>query len=166
MPYAFCPDCGGRLEDRVLDDHPRRVCRECGFILYENSKPCVGVLVVRDGKLLLVERAIEPFKGYWDVPGGFLEPGEHPEAGSIRELREETGLTVRPTELLGVWMDVYGERQEPTLNLCYLAEAVGGEAVAGSDASALHWFPLTDLPEQIAFAWEAEAIAVLKSRLT
>ena len=165
MAFAFCPDCGGRLGERLLDEHPRQVCQACGFVLYENSKPCSGVLVVRDDKLLLVERATEPFKGYWDIPGGFLEPGEHPEAGSIRELQEETGLTVRPTELLGIWMDVYGPRQEPTLNLCYLAEVVGGEESAGSDASALRWFPLADLPERIAFAWEAEAIAVLKARL-
>jgi 8-oxo-dGTP diphosphatase len=121
-------------------------------------------LVVESGRVLLVQRAIEPFKGWWDIPGGFLEVGEHPEAGAIRELQEETGLYIRPTELLGLYMDTYGPEQEPTLNICYLAEVAGGEAHPQSDVTELGWFALTDLPEQIAFTWSMAAIRQLHKK--
>lgn len=58
-------------------------CGVCGKWHYHNSKPCAGALVVRDGKVLLAQRGVEPFKGYWDIPGGFLEAGEHPEHGAF-----------------------------------------------------------------------------------
>ena len=162
MTYTYCPKCATTLVTRQLDDHDRQVCHKCTFIYYLNSSPCVGVLVVDEGKVLLVKRGIEPFKGYWDIPGGFLESGEHPAEGVVREMREETGLLVKPTEMLGFWMDVYGPEQEPTLNICYLAVPVGGELAAGSDAVDLHWHPISNLPEQIAFTWELEALALLR----
>lgn len=130
----------------------------------------MGVLVTRAGQndscpeVLLVKRAIEPAKGYWDIPGGFLESGEPPEIGAQRELLEETGLAIELTELLGFFMDVYGEEKEPVLNICYLARAVSGEARAGDDAAELAWFPLNKLPENIAFAWEKEALELMAKR--
>ena len=164
MAYSFCPECGDLLSLRVLHGEERMACRKCRFVLYENSRPCVGVLALSEGGVLLVKRAIEPFKGYWDIPGGFLEAGEHPVDGAVREMREETGLEIRPVEILGLYMDVYGPEQLPTLNICYLAEVSGGEARASSDASDLAWFPLDELPDEIAFSWEKEALAVLKRR--
>ena len=94
MTYPFCPNCGGPLGLRVPagDSHERLVCDNCAFIFYQNSKPCAEALVLRDGKVLLAQRAVEPFHGAWDIPGGFLENGEHPQDGVVRELREETGL--------------------------------------------------------------------------
>jgi 8-oxo-dGTP diphosphatase len=123
------------------------------------------VLVVRYGKVLLVQRAVEPFKGHWDIPGGFLNSNEHPAEAARREMLEETGLAVVPTEVLGFYMDVYGEEEFHTLNICYLARPTDGEARAGSDAVRLRWFPLDDLPEKIAFNWEREALELLRRRL-
>lgn len=167
MPYTFtfCPKCAARLEPH--DHHGRRLptCPSCAFTFHNNSAPCVGVFVMRDRAVLLVKRAVEPFLGWWDVPGGFLESGEHPEEGVKRELQEETGLIVAPTELLGFWPDVYGPEEEPTLNIGYVARIVGGEMRAGDDASELAWFPLEALPEQIAFKWEREALEILAERL-
>lgn len=176
MPYTytFCPKCATRLEPR--DHHGRTLptCPNCAFTFYNNSAPCTGVFVLRPcvgqelascHEVLLVKRAVEPFKGWWDVPGGFLESGEHPEAGAKRELWEETGLIIEPTELLGFWPDVYGPEEEPTLNIGYVARIIGGEMKAGDDASELAWFPLHALPEQIAFNWEREALGVLAERM-
>lgn len=166
--YSFCPKCGGPLERQFVeqDEHERLVCQVCGFIFYQLSKPCASALVVRGGRVLLVQRAIEPFKGWWDIPGGFLEPGEHPEAGAIRELREETGLEIRPTEILGIFMDAYpyGAGEEHTLNLFYLAKVMGGEPVAASDAAALAWFSKEELPENIAFRCCREALEAWRQR--
>ena len=165
MAYTFCPKCGIRLEARSLDGRERPACPECDFVDYQNAKPCVGVLVVDRGRVLLVERAIEPFKGYWDIPGGFLESDEHPAEGAKREMVEETGLVVEPAEVLGFWMDAYGDEEFTALNICYLARVTGGEAKAGSDAARIEWFPLDTLPRDIAFNWERAALEKLRDRL-
>lgn len=164
MTYSFCPKCGQSLRSRLVDGKERLVCSRCGFVFYQNSKPCAGVLVLDQGNLLLVRRAIEPFKGYWDIPGGFLEAGEHPEAGAIREVQEETGLLVKPVEMLGIFIDTYGQSGEYTLNLCYVAEVVGGQPRAAGDVSGLHWFDLLALPDRVAFNWSAEALELLQQR--
>jgi 8-oxo-dGTP diphosphatase len=124
---------------------------------YRNAKPCAGALVTRDGRLLLVKRSIEPYLGHWDIPGGFLEADEHPSAGAIREVREETGLEVRLTGLLGLYMGRYGDGGFHCLNIYFLAEVVGGEerpaddTAALSEAADLAWFAPDELPEAIAF---------------
>ena len=154
-PDRFCPRCGERLETvlRAGDEHPRQVCPACGRVHYRNAKPCAGVLAMQDGRLLLVRRGIEPFRGYWDVPGGFVEEGELPEAAALRELQEETGLEVRLTGLLGFYLDryVYQGEQGVTLNIYFTGEVVGGEARAGDDAVQIGWFPPDGLPTRIAF---------------
>ncbi len=165
MTFTFCPNCGTRLTPRHIEGRHRPACPNCSFVHYNNPLPCVGVLALDEGRVLLIKRAVAPFKGYWDIPGGFLEADEHPYAGAQRELREETGLEIEPTELLGFFMDLYGPDEEPTLNICYLAEVLSGEPRPGSDAVALQWFPLDALPEKIAFNWERDALALLRERL-
>ena len=126
--------------------------------------PSADIPALQGQEVLLVKRAVEPFKGYWDIPGGFLESGEHPADGARREVLEETGLVIEPTEVVGFYMDVYGPEDEPTLNICYLARVVGGEEEAGSDAEGMEWFPLDALPERIAFRWEREALEAVRRR--
>jgi ADP-ribose pyrophosphatase YjhB (NUDIX family) len=161
VPYTFCPHCGERLALRPIEGRELPACPACPFVFYNNSAPCVGVLVVDCDRVLLVKRAIEPAKGCWDVPGGFLESGEHPEAGAGRELREETGLEIELTALLGFFMAVYGEEAEPVLNICYLARATGGELGPGDDAAEAAWFALDAPPDDIAFTWVREALGML-----
>jgi ADP-ribose pyrophosphatase YjhB (NUDIX family) len=121
--------------------------------MYENSKPCSSVIVVRDGRVLLARRGVEPLKGYWDVPGGFLEAGEDPRAGAVREIMEETGLRIEPRELLGMWIDRYGDGPESvfTLNIYYLADAPDGEPQPEDDVDELRWFLPSEIPEDLAF---------------
>jgi ADP-ribose pyrophosphatase YjhB (NUDIX family) len=162
--YSFCPKCGHALEQRPVDGRERLVCVDCRFVFYQNPKPCASVLVLHRGQLLLVRRGIEPYRGWWDIPGGFLEADEHPEAGAIREVQEETGLLIRPVELLGIFMDTYGPTGEHTLNLCYVAELLGGQPRPASDVTDLHWFDLEALPDKVAFGWSQEALERLKQR--
>jgi len=114
--------------------------------------------VIRDRRVLLVRRAIEPFCGYWDIPGGFLEADEHPAAGVVREIEEETGLRIRLTALLGIYIDTYGAEGEYTLNIHYLAEAVNGEPCPASDVSELAWFAPHELPSDLAFRSDSQAL--------
>lgn len=149
--FNYCPCCGGTLIEKELEGKKRLVCSICDFVFYQNPKPCVGVLLEKDGKLMLTRRGIEPFYGWWDLPGGFLEVGEHPEEGARREIEEETGLKVEITQLLSIEMDVYGENNCSTLNLHYRAKLVGGEEKPDSDITEIRWFSADELPEKIAF---------------
>ncbi len=155
---AFCPRCGGPLEPRRVEGRERRVCTRCGRIHYRNAKPCACALVIQDGRVLLVRRAIEPFYGYWDIPGGFLEAEEHPAVCVVRELEEETGLRIRLTALLGIYVDTYGNEDGYTLNIIYLAEVVGGEPRPASDALELAWFAPHELPAKLAFRSDYQAL--------
>ena len=151
--WRFCPRCGEGLRG----DERRLECPACGFVAYPSSKATAGALCVDDeGRVLLVRRAIEPFRGRWDIPGGFLDEGEHPLDGLRRELREETGLEVEPVELVGVWMDRYGgdATAEATLNLYWTARVVGGEPEAADDVSELGWFAPDELPSPDELAFE------------
>lgn len=150
----FCARCGSALAAFDDDGIERQRCARCGRIAYRNSKPAVGAIVARGGSVLLSRRARPPHAGEWDLPGGFLESGEHPEAGILRELREETGLAARVVRLAHVGMGRYDE--DDTLNLVYLVEA-DGEPVAGDDSEELRWFALDALPP-MAFGHEREAL--------
>jgi len=85
---CHCPACGA-----ALPGPPPVTCPACGAEHWRNAKPCAGALVTDgDGRLLLLRRAIEPWLGWWDIPGGFCDAEEHPMECAAREAREETGL--------------------------------------------------------------------------
>lgn len=146
----------------VLD---RLACPRCGAIQYRNAKPCAGVLLEREGKVLLARRGIEPRLGAWDVVGGFVKPHELPAETARRETLEETGLDVQLGELFGMYLDRYGddEGDDITLNLYYLATAPAGEPVAASDVAELRWFGPDELPEVLAFEHERHLLAAWRS---
>jgi ADP-ribose pyrophosphatase YjhB (NUDIX family) len=108
-----------------------------------------------NGRVLLARRAVEPDRGKWDVPGGFLEEGEHPLDALRRELAEETGLEIEPLDFVGVWMDRYGTGDEVayTLNLYWTARVVSGTPRAADDVEELAWFGLDSVPsaDELAF---------------
>jgi 8-oxo-dGTP diphosphatase len=117
--------------------------------------------VIRNGKVLLVHRSIEPYLGFWDIPGGFCEADEHPAEAAIREAREETGLEIELTGLLGLWMDEYAG--SATLNVYYLARPLSRRIQTGDDADGAAWFAPDALPKHIAFDNGRRALAVWAS---
>ena len=108
--------------------------------------PCVGA-IVRDsaGRLLLIKRGHDPETGKWSLPGGRIEPGETDAQALVREMREETGLTVLPGPLLGAV-----ERPGPgggTIDIRdYAATVTGGTLAAGDDAADARWVAAADVP--------------------
>ncbi|HET6403913.1 MAG TPA: NUDIX hydrolase [Candidatus Thermoplasmatota archaeon] len=160
MREAYCATCGGPLE--AFSDHgvQRRRCARCGAVAYRNSKPCVGAIIRRGDRVLLSKRAREPHAGLWDLPGGFLESGEHPEEGVLREVREETGLRAEVVRLVGVQTGKYGD--DDTLNLVYEL-AAEGDAAPADDSLELRWFPLDALPPM---AFDHERELLLRMRTT
>ncbi|HEV2441980.1 MAG TPA: NUDIX hydrolase [Steroidobacteraceae bacterium] len=100
----FCTQCGGRLELRVPpgDNLARHVCGACGTIHYQNPRLVVGCVPEHEGRILLCRRAIEPRRGYWTVPAGFMENGETLQAAAARESREEALAEVQIGSLLSI----------------------------------------------------------------
>ena len=85
------------------DNRERQVCGDCGFVAYENPKVIVGSVVVSDGRVLLCRRAIEPRRGFWTLPAGYMELGETLEEGAAREALEEAEAVIAIDGILGVF---------------------------------------------------------------
>ena len=161
--FKFCPVCASRLELRTDGNDERPVCPSCGFVHYLNPAPASGAAVFRDGRLLLVKRAHEPYTGKWTIPAGFIEWGESPEETAVRELREETNLEIRIGDLFHVYAGSDDPRTRAILILYFACESIG-DVVAGDDASDARWFAEHELPpdDEIAFESHRRAITKLK----
>lgn len=160
--WRYCPRCRAELER----DEGRVECPQCGFVSYAGSKPTASALCVDEsGRVLLSRRGVEPFKGLWDFPGGFLEECEHPLECVRRELREEAGVEIEPLELLGIWMDVYGDGGACTLNLYWAARIIEGDPRPADDVAELRWFEPEEIPpDELAFAHLGEVLSALRNQ--
>ena len=111
----------------------------------------VGAVIIHQGRALIVQRAFEPRKGEWTVPGGVLELGETLRSGTEREVLEETGLTVKAGDVLDVfeniWPDSDGKTQFHYVLVDFLCELISGELRAATDISAARWITPEELPE-------------------
>jgi 8-oxo-dGTP diphosphatase len=125
-------------------------CPLCGTPVetYRNPFPTADVVAIRAGEVLLIHRKNPP-EG-WALPGGFVDYGESVEDAAARELKEETGLTLKSHRLVGVYSKPGRDPRFHTLTVAYAGE-VTGELKPGDDAEDAHWFKLGQLPEVIAF---------------
>jgi ADP-ribose pyrophosphatase YjhB (NUDIX family) len=109
----------------------------------------VGVVIIRDGKILLERRKNEPGRGQWSIPGGLVELGESSKETAVREVKEETGLEVESPTLIdvvdNVTQDINGEVKYHFVILDYFAKLKGGELKAMSDAAELRWVQLNSV---------------------
>jgi len=141
----FCPLCGTQTEEKDRFGKVRPVCPGCGWIHFADPKVAAAVLIEQDGRILLVRRANEPFRGLWTLPAGFVDAHEDPAEAAARECLEETGLSVRVNRVLDV---VAGREHERGADfvIVYLAEVIAGELSPMDDADAAEWFPRNKLP--------------------
>ena len=130
----FCSRCGAPLVFGAIDgeDRDRLQCGACGHIAYVNPRLVVTTFPITDaGEIVLIRRGIEPGKGRWAQPGGFLEVDETVHEAAIRETREETGLLVEPGEIIGL----YTRLEASVVTIAYEARIVGGTAAPTPEAS-------------------------------
>jgi ADP-ribose pyrophosphatase YjhB (NUDIX family) len=149
----FCLRCGSAqlsLQERFGRD--RLTCEVCGYIFFRDPKIGAGVFIVQDGKVLLIQRGVNPGMDLWCFPSGFMEHDETPESAAVREAKEETGLDVTLDELMGLHSYLDPARGNGILVL-YQAHAVGGTLTPGDDAKGVRYFAPNELPppSEIAF---------------
>lgn len=153
----FCPLCGGDLVRQPVPPGQREeaVCSRCGFVYYLNPKLVAGTIPARDGQILLVRRNIEPAKGKWTFPGGFVDWGESVPAAALRETLEETGLTVALDGLVGVYS--YSER--PVAIVVYRARVIGGSLSQNHEITEFAWVRPEEIPwPELAFPSTRDAL--------
>ncbi|MFH1207445.1 MAG: NUDIX domain-containing protein [Patescibacteria group bacterium] len=157
--FKFCPHCGAKYSRFQKKGMLR--CSRCRYDFYQNSKPTVSVFLEDvQNRILLVKRAVNPKKGWWDSPGGFLEDGEEPRRGLFREIKEELGITLKEVRLLGVYMDTYRHGYDlNTLNLIYLAKIRSGALKPMDDINGYRWFRKNSIPwSRLSFRWLTKAL--------
>lgn len=141
----YCPYCGGTTTIQYLFGSERPTCPRCKWAYFADPKVAAAVLVKQDGKVLLTQRIMEPSKGYWTLPAGFVDAHEDPIDAAERECLEETGLQVKVTKLL----NVIAGREHPSgadIVIIYHAVITGGRLQAADDADRTAFFSLDQLP--------------------
>lgn len=141
----YCSWCGGKLAYGPVpgEERDRYRCTECGHVTYVNPRLVATALpITDDGRIVLIRRAIPPGVGTWAQPGGFLEADETVIQGAIRETLEETGLTIEPTEIVGI----YAQPRASVVIVAYRADIVGGEMVVTDETLDVQAFEIDDLP--------------------
>jgi ADP-ribose pyrophosphatase YjhB (NUDIX family) len=127
------------------EDRDRLACPDCGHIAYVNPRLVVTTLPITEaGEIILIRRGIEPGRGSWAQPGGFLEVDETVHEAAIRETHEETGLLIEPGEIIGL----YTRLEASVVTIAYEARIVGGKAAPTPEATEVVAFA----PEQIPWA--------------
>jgi len=124
------------------DNLPRDVCDRCGFVAYENPKIVVGSVVRHGSRILMCRRAIEPSRGLWTIPAGYLEHGETPEEGALREAKEEATARIVIDSLLAV----YTVRRIGQVQLIYRAHLADPGFAPGPESEAVSLFEEDGLP--------------------
>jgi ADP-ribose pyrophosphatase YjhB (NUDIX family) len=141
----YCLLCGNQLSQRKIENRHREICQTCGWINYDQLKVTAGVLVECDNRILLVKRAIEPWKGYWYLPAGYVEGDEQPKLAAEREGIEETNLIIKASDLI----DVYFYNDDPRGNgllILYLGKIIGGEIKTNNEADEIRFFHPSEIP--------------------
>jgi 8-oxo-dGTP diphosphatase len=125
----------------------RRVCDGCRRIHYADPKVAVGVVVFRDRQLLLVRRTMEPGRGRWSLPGGYVDAGEHPREAAARETAEEAGVEVAVGEVLEVFANP--PHHGGAIFILFAATWVAGEPRHGDDSDGAAFFDRDALPPTV-----------------
>lgn len=144
--FQYCPVCGGLLKALSLKENEptRLVCSECDFVFYLDPKVVACSILELKGGIVLLKRGIEPQKGKWVMPGGYVDRGEKVEAAAIRETLEECGLKTRLNGLLGV----YSYPGKSQVVVVYMVQYLSGDLAAKDETQEVRLFRKEQIPWQ------------------
>ncbi len=142
----FCPYCGAPLGKIIVEGKERGYCENCNRVIYDNPVPVVAGVVIKDNSILLVKRGIEPKKGFWSLPSGFIDTMEDAETAMRREMKEETNLDVLGLEYI-TSIAQKGMRYNSVLIIGFYISDYKGELKPGDDAEEAKFFKMDSLPE-------------------
>jgi ADP-ribose pyrophosphatase len=131
------------------------VCPKCGFVHFRNPVVAVVVLVIRDGRALMVRRSVEPEKGRWAFPAGYVDDGEDPREAAIREVREETGLAIRITRLIDVLGPDQAAKAKASVVILFEGEAPDGEPEGHDDVDQAAFMARDEIPARDLASFES-----------
>jgi ADP-ribose pyrophosphatase YjhB (NUDIX family) len=157
--YHYCPLCGTSLEEQFAFHQMRSVCPACGFVHFHDPKVAVIGMVTWGRRVLLIRRGVDPMKGRWALPGGYMDAGEMPAEALIRELHEEVGLEVEVSALLDIFPMAGPGVFNSGIVIAYRAEIDRDEIdrdeapplACDDDACEAAWFSADELPAELAF---------------
>ncbi len=159
VDLPFCPKCKNSLRKASSSN---MLCDACGLDYYVSPRPCNALIITgNDDRILLVKRAVEPSKGLWDLPGGFVNVEETVEESVIREAREELGVEVGDLEYLfsGYGRYTYKSLNYYTIGLVFTAKITSGKLGPQDDVAELKYFAVSQIP------WNTLAFPVLEETL-
>ena len=153
----FCSDCGGGLTEAVPlgDNRLRHVCTACDAVHYQNPKVVVGAIPEWRGELLLCRRAIEPRRGFWTLPAGFMEIGEGVQQGAARETLEEANARIE----VGPLYTLFSLPRISQVYLLFRARLLDDGFSAGDESLEVRLFHPDQLP------WDELAFQVMEETL-
>ena len=158
MLITYCPHCATPVVELEFEGKLRPTCPRCGYIAFADPKVAATVLIERSGTVLLVRRSIDPGRGLWCFPGGYVDFAENPVVAATRECREEVGLAVANLKLLDLSFD------GRVIVITYITATFSPpEPTPGDDADVAGWFAPADVPP-LAFTSVGHAIALWQAR--
>ncbi len=161
MLFKFCPMCRTKLDPGKDGPFHRRQCNRCGYTQYRNPTVGVAVILLEKGQILLVKRK-GSYAGSWCIPCGHVEWDEDIRLAAVREMKEETGLNVEVKTVFDVLSNFHDDKHH-TVGVWFMGKKISGTLYPGSDASQAEFFPLTDLPGDMAFPTDRHICGKLKS---
>jgi 8-oxo-dGTP diphosphatase len=145
--YKYCPVCSLPFAKKAKG---LLICKN-NHKLYINPIPCNAAIIENDkAEILLVKRKVDPMKGYWDWPGGFIEPGESFEESVKREIMEELNVEIKIEKILGIYKDtyLYQNIENPTLCIVVVAKIIKGKLKASDDIDGFKFFSRKEVLNQ------------------
>ncbi|MDH7476237.1 MAG: NUDIX domain-containing protein [Microgenomates group bacterium] len=158
VDYYYCPRCKNELKFKLIDGKKRLHCQRCDFIFYNNPKPVVSGLLIKNKEVLLIKRNDKKasFYGYWSLPGGILEIDEEPKKGLEREFAEETGIAVRAGKIINGYLIKHYQTGRQSYASVDIVFEVGAKKIYlnkfnQKEVSKIDFFSIKNLPKKIAF---------------
>jgi ADP-ribose pyrophosphatase YjhB (NUDIX family) len=163
--FRFCPLCGETLAPLESGpDSGRLGCPRAHFVHYDNPAITAFAFVERDGLYLVLQRGQDPYRGRWELPGGFVEAGERPVEAVTREILEETGLHAEALAILGAYTSRYGDGGKWTVDVAFHCQAPRGALDLSAESLDAAWVSLERMPA-LAFEGERAAFEDFKQKL-